>query len=153
MFKKNILEIVRSGTLSVASVSPTAWWVLCICNTCAEKKTQRCLTPQLLTEKKQCYFSGFHPDKFMMRNMIHQEKKCKPMFSSGTSKRSQLPFFSRLLSILGYCTNMAVPDKGLVGEHLKGSFSKGDEKKVILNFRRLKSNENIITNVIVHFCQ
>lgn len=69
-------------------------------------------------------------------------------------KRSQLPFFfSRLLSILGYCTNMAVPDKGLVGEHLKGSFSKGDEKKVILNFRRLKTNENIITNVIVHFCQ
>lgn len=89
----------------------------------------------------------------MMRNMIHQEKKCIPMFSSGNSKRSQLPFFSRLLSILGYCTNMTVPDKGLVGEHLKGSFSRGDEKKVILNFRRLKTNENIITNVIVHFCQ
>lgn len=92
---------------------------------------------------------------------IHDEEHDTPgkkmhahvQFWQSQKESIALFFFSRLLSILGYCTNMAVPDKGLVGEHLKGSFSKGDEKKVILNFRRLKTNENIITNVIVHFCQ
>lgn len=46
------------------------------------------------------------------------------MFST-IGKGLSCPFcLCSFLSILGYCTNTAVSDKGLVGEHLEGSFSK-----------------------------